>query len=199
MAVPVQPVDVHVAPPSVVRKSPPDEKLSDADTTKVCGSIGEAHRRGSKKNAGRPADESNQDAPLSVERSAPPTLSPEKLVHAATIFWSLPSCMISKSVTLSDSPTSAHLVPALASIGAAPDCSFGTCYSEVGTAEEDQIRIIDAETHVVKVGLIQGPLIRAERSPCAVDFPSIEPLLGDTDGPLEMAYRVPSGANRTLL
>ena len=61
-------------------------------------------------------------------------------------------------------------LPALASIGAAPDCSFGTCYSEVGTAEEDQIRIVDAEAHVVKVGLIQGPLIRAERSPCPVYF-----------------------------
>lgn len=83
---PVQPVEVQVTPLSVVRKRPPDAKLSHADTYKVCGSVGEAHNRGPRKNSGSPLEESNQDAPPSVERSAPPMLSPDSLFQDATIF-----------------------------------------------------------------------------------------------------------------
>jgi hypothetical protein len=104
VALPVQPVDVHVAPLSVVRKSPPDAKLREAATIKVCGFVDEAHSLGFWKNAGRPLEDSNQDAPPSVDRSAPPVPSPERLVQEASIFWSVPSSMISRSVTLSIVP-----------------------------------------------------------------------------------------------
>ncbi len=44
-----------------------------------------------------PAEESNQDAPLSVERRrAADVIARFRLVHAATMFWSVPSSMISK-------------------------------------------------------------------------------------------------------
>src|SRR6266550_2571842 len=101
---PVQPVEAEVAPPPVVWKRPPDWKLSQADIRRICGSLGEAHNRGPRKNAGRPLDESNQDAPLSVERSAPPILLPDSLFQAATMSWSVPSSTISRSVTLSIVP-----------------------------------------------------------------------------------------------
>ena len=82
----MKPVEVQFTPPSVVRKRPPDWKLSQADTKRVCGSVGEAHNLGPRKNAGKPVEESNHDAPLSVERSAPPMLSPDSLFQAATMF-----------------------------------------------------------------------------------------------------------------
>src|ERR1051325_4441914 len=82
----VKPVEAQVAPLSVVRKRPADWKLSQPDISRVCGLLGEAHNRGPRKNAGRPLDESNQDAPPSVDRSAPPMLSPDSLFQAATIF-----------------------------------------------------------------------------------------------------------------
>src|SRR5215813_5149768 len=101
---PVKPVDVQVTPASVVRKRPPDEKLSQADIRRVCGLVGEAHSLGPRKNAGKPVEELNHDAPLSVERSAPPMLSPDSLFQAATMSWSVPSSTISRSVTLSIVP-----------------------------------------------------------------------------------------------
>src|ERR1043166_7917130 len=72
--------------------------------SRVCGSVGEAHSLGSRKNTGKPVEESNHDAPLSVERSAPPMLSPERLVQPATMFSSVPSSTISISVTFSVVP-----------------------------------------------------------------------------------------------
>ena len=62
----------------------PDTPASDLDD--VPGFLADEALHGAPPAAGSPLDESNQDAPPSVERSAPPRLSPDSLFQAATIF-----------------------------------------------------------------------------------------------------------------
>src|SRR6266550_113798 len=198
---PVQPVEDQVAPPSVVRKRPPDWKLSQPDIRRVCGSLGEAHNRGTRKNSGRPVEESNQDAPLSVERSAPPMLSPDSLFQAATMFWSVPSSTISRSVTLS-------IVPVALSKAFVQDRPASVLRQIVPSkpatpksAPPSRMRLglLRLKRIVSRSDSYKGPW----SGPSGVQLPLFSrrynPSWATDDGPLEMAYSVPSGAKCTLL
>ena len=44
-----------------------------------------------------------------------------------------------------------HFGPGVAGISDAPDRALGAGYSEVGAAEQDQIRIVDAKTHGIEI------------------------------------------------
>jgi hypothetical protein len=44
------------------------------------------------------------------------------------------------------------LGPSLAGITGAPDSAFKASYSEVGTAKQNEVRIVEAKTHCVEIG-----------------------------------------------
>jgi hypothetical protein len=44
-----------------------------------------------------------------------------------------------------------NLRPAVPGVSAAPDGTLETCHSEVGAAEQNEIRIVDAEAHRIEI------------------------------------------------
>src|SRR5947207_2374105 len=168
---------------------------------RVCGSLGETHSREPRKNAGRPLDESNQVAPLSVERSAPPMLSPDSLFQPATIFWSVPSSTISRSVTLS-------VVPAVLSktLVQLPPASVlrQMVASKPATPKSEppsriRLELLRLKRMVLRSDSYKGPW----SGPSGVQLPlssrRYNPSWATVEGPAEMAYSVPLGAKRTAL
>ena len=173
----MKPVEAQVAPLSVVRKSPPDAKLSDADTTKVCGSLGEAHNRGPRKNAGRPAGgvkpgravvSRAQRAADVIARFAVPNCDH---ILICTVLYNF---NVSYPVEIADL---IHLRPASPGISAAPDCTFESCYSEVCAPEQDQIGIVETEAHRVEIGFVQGTLVRTKWRPASVVLAAVQAFL----------------------
>ncbi|PYK13122.1 MAG: hypothetical protein DME64_14270 [Verrucomicrobia bacterium] len=60
------------------------------------------------------------------------------------------------------------LGPSLAGVTGAPDSAFKPSYSEVGTAKQNQVRVVDAKTHCVEIRFIQRTLVRTKWGPAPV-------------------------------